>query len=115
MDCTLDIKSTLQRIRTENDTLQAFVQIAPDPTTPIPPSSPQRPFGGLAIAIKDLIDTADFPTAYGSCIYQGHQPKADAAIVAELKRLGAVVVGKTATTEFATSSPTATRNPRRLT
>ena len=66
---------------------------------------------GVPVAIKDVFDTADLPTAYGSEIYRGHQPAADAAAVALLRRAGAVVVGKTKTAEFACMHATDTRNP----
>jgi amidase len=66
---------------------------------------------GLPIGVKDLIDTADFPTAYGSPLYRGHRPARDAACVAALRRWGAIVLGKTVTTEFAVYSPGKTRNP----
>lgn len=98
----------LGRIRRENQVLKAFVHIAPDS-----PSSPGAgPLSGIAVAIKDLIDTADFPTGYGSPIYARHRPSVDAAIVTALKESGAFIVGKTTTTEFATWPPTPTLNPR---
>lgn len=67
---------------------------------------------GLPIGVKDLIDTVDMPTGYGSPIYEGHRPVADAACVAACRDAGAVVMGKTVTTEFATFKPGVTRNPR---
>lgn len=67
---------------------------------------------GLPIGVKDLMDTADLPTAYGSPIYAGHRPQSDAAVVAATRDAGAVVLGKTVTTEFATYQPGPTRNPR---
>ena len=66
---------------------------------------------GIPVGIKDVIDTAELPTEYNSPIYRGHRPKADAACVMELKRAGAVILGKTATTEFANNHPAPTRNP----
>lgn len=69
---------------------------------------------GLPLAVKDLFDTFDMPTGYGSPIYDGHQPRADAACVALCREQGAVVIGKTVTTEFATFEPGMTRNPHRL-
>jgi amidase len=67
---------------------------------------------GLPVGIKDLIDTADFPAAYGSPIYRGHRPARDAACVRALREAGAIVLGKTVTTEFAVYTPGKTRNPR---
>jgi Asp-tRNA(Asn)/Glu-tRNA(Gln) amidotransferase A subunit family amidase len=67
---------------------------------------------GLPIGVKDLMDTADMPTTYGSPIYAGHRPRVDAACVAASRAAGAVIMGKTITTEFATFQPGPTRNPR---
>ena len=69
------------------------------------------PLLGVPVAIKDVFDTADMPTAYGSEIYRGHRPLADATAVALLRAAGAVVVGKTKTAEFACMHATDTRNP----
>jgi Asp-tRNA(Asn)/Glu-tRNA(Gln) amidotransferase A subunit family amidase len=66
---------------------------------------------GLPIGVKDLIATADMPTTYGSPIYAGHQPAHDASCVALARAAGAVILGKTVTTEFATFEPNPTRNP----
>jgi Asp-tRNA(Asn)/Glu-tRNA(Gln) amidotransferase A subunit family amidase len=73
--------------------------------------APRGPLHGIPIAVKDLIDTFDMPTAYGSPIYRGHRPAADAACVAIARAAGAVVLGKTVTTEFATFTPGKTANP----
>ncbi len=70
------------------------------------------PLRGIAVGIKDIIDTSDFPTEMGSPIYRGWQPRADAPVVALLKQAGATIIGKTTTTAFASSDPTATLNPR---
>ncbi len=66
---------------------------------------------GVPVAVKDLIDTADMPTAYGSKIFAGHQPKKDAWIVQRLREVGATIFGKTVTTEFAWRDPGLTVNP----
>lgn len=72
------------------------------------------PLKGVPVGIKDIFDTADLPTAYGSPIYRDHQPAADAACVALARAGGAIVIGKTVTTEFAANNPAATRNPCNL-
>ncbi len=72
---------------------------------------PRGPLHGVPIAVKDLIDTSDMPTGYGSAIYRGHLPAADAACVALARAAGAVVLGKTVTTEFAAFTPGKTANP----
>jgi amidase len=69
------------------------------------------PLHGVPVAIKDIIDTADMPTCHGSVIHAGRRPERDAACVAALRRAGAVILGKTVTTEFATFRPDKTRNP----
>jgi Asp-tRNA(Asn)/Glu-tRNA(Gln) amidotransferase A subunit family amidase len=69
------------------------------------------PLHGIAIAVKDLIDTVDMPTGYGSPIYDGNRPAADASCVALARAAGAVVLGKTVTTEFAAFFPGKTANP----
>src|SRR4029077_11640592 len=66
---------------------------------------------GIAVGIKDIIDTADFPTGMGSSIYRGFRPRADAPVVMLLKQAGATIIGKTTTTAFAANDPTATLNP----
>ena len=67
--------------------------------------APRGPLHGMPVGIKDVIDTADLPTSFGSPIYEGHQPARDADCVAWLREQGAVVLGKTVTTEFATYEP----------
>lgn len=69
------------------------------------------PLAGVPLAVKDNIETAGLPTSYGSPIYEGHRPRADAACVAQAKAAGLVVLGKTVTTEFAYYSPGKTTNP----
>ncbi len=71
----------------------------------------QTALSGVPVAVKDLVDTADMPTTYGSAIYAGHRPARDAWIVQRLRDAGAVIFGKTVTTEFAWRDPGATVNP----
>jgi Asp-tRNA(Asn)/Glu-tRNA(Gln) amidotransferase A subunit family amidase len=70
------------------------------------------PLHGLPIGVKDIMDTADMPTAYGSPIYTWHRPAWDAACVAAARAAGGVMLGKTVTTEFAAYNPAGTVNPR---
>ena len=70
------------------------------------------PLRGIAVGIKDIIDTADLPTEMGSAIYKGNRPRADAPVVMLLKQAGATIAGKTTTTAFAANDPTPTLNPR---
>lgn len=69
------------------------------------------PLAGVPIVLKDIIDTADTPTQYGSSIYLGHQPAADAALVARLRSAGSTIVGKGVTAEFGIRTPRETTNP----
>jgi Asp-tRNA(Asn)/Glu-tRNA(Gln) amidotransferase A subunit family amidase len=66
---------------------------------------------GVPVGVKDIIDTCDMPTAYGSPIYAGHRPRRDAACVALSRRAGAIVMGKTVTAEFAVVHPGKTVHP----
>lgn len=73
--------------------------------------SEKLPLAGIAIGIKDIIDTADMPTEYGSAAFVANRPVKDAAIVTQLKAAGALMMGKTVTTEFASQFAGATVNP----
>lgn len=66
---------------------------------------------GVPVGIKDIIDTAELPTENGSSLFEGRQADGDAAVVRQLKAAGAVIVGKTVTTELAFFGPGKTRNP----
>ncbi len=69
------------------------------------------PLAGIPVGIKDIIDTADMPTTYGSEVYPEHQPAMDAACVALVRAAGGTVLGKTVSTEFAYFQPGGTANP----
>jgi amidase len=73
------------------------------------------PLGGVPFGVKDIIDTFDMPTEWGTPIHQGRQPERDAACVALSRKAGGVLLGKTVTTEFANLHPGPTRNPHDLT
>jgi Asp-tRNA(Asn)/Glu-tRNA(Gln) amidotransferase A subunit family amidase len=96
-------------IDAQENAIGAFVRRAKNPR-----AQTAGPLRGIAMGIKDIIDTADMPTEMGSAIYKEWQPRADASVVMALKAAGATVVGKTTTTGFASMDPTATRNPRNL-
>lgn len=66
---------------------------------------------GILVGIKDVIDTADMPTSYGSALYEGHRPAQDAEVVQLLRAAGAIIAGKTVSTEFAYFSAGKTSNP----
>ncbi len=69
------------------------------------------PLHGVPVGVKDIIDTKDFPTEYGSPIFSGRSPAEDATLVAKLREAGAIIIGKTVTTEFAVMHPGKTVNP----
>jgi Asp-tRNA(Asn)/Glu-tRNA(Gln) amidotransferase A subunit family amidase len=103
------IAQSLEAIDAHDAAIGAFVRLAKTPR-----AENAGPLRGIAVGVKDIIDTADMPTEMGSVIYRGWQPRADAAAVMALKAAGATVVGKTATTGFASMDPAGTRNPRNL-
>ena len=102
------IDQAMAAISARDGEIGAFVRTAVDA------KAGTGPLAGIAVGVKDIFDTADFATEMGSPIYAGWRPKADAPIVAALKRLGATVAGKTVTTPFASMDPAGTRNPRNL-
>jgi Asp-tRNA(Asn)/Glu-tRNA(Gln) amidotransferase A subunit family amidase len=101
------IAQSLEAIGADDKTIGAFVCRAKTVD-----GASAGPLRGIAVGIKDIIDTSDFPTEMGSSIYRGWRPRADAPVVAILKQAGATIVGKTTTTAFASRDPTATLNPR---
>jgi Asp-tRNA(Asn)/Glu-tRNA(Gln) amidotransferase A subunit family amidase len=103
------LAESLAAIDAQEGTIKAFVNRAKNPR-----AQTKGPLRGIAVGIKDIIDTADLPTEMGAAIYRGHQPRGDAPVVTQLKQAGATVVGKTTTTAFAANDPTPTLNPRNL-
>jgi Asp-tRNA(Asn)/Glu-tRNA(Gln) amidotransferase A subunit family amidase len=105
------LRERFERIRELDWQLEAMIAVA-DPDMAMQALDAARgPLSGLPVAIKDIFDTHDLVTAYGSPIYAGHRPASDATIVTLLRRQGAVSIGKTVTCEFAYMAPTPTRNP----
>jgi Asp-tRNA(Asn)/Glu-tRNA(Gln) amidotransferase A subunit family amidase len=100
------VAQSVEAIAAGDKVLGAFVCHDPSVT-----AAKEGPLRGIAVGIKDIIDTADFPTEMGSPIYRGFRPRGDAPVVAMLKRAGATIIGKTTTTAFAANDPTATVNP----
>jgi Asp-tRNA(Asn)/Glu-tRNA(Gln) amidotransferase A subunit family amidase len=101
------IAQSVEAIDTHEKAIGAFVCRAENPR-----AQGTGPLRGIAVGIKDIIETSDLPTEMGSPIYRGFRPRADAPVVMLLKQAGATVAGKTTTTAFASVDPTATRNPR---
>jgi Asp-tRNA(Asn)/Glu-tRNA(Gln) amidotransferase A subunit family amidase len=69
------------------------------------------PLHGLPVGVKDVFDTSDMPSEYGSALFKGRRPRVDASAVAVLRQAGAVIIGKTVTSEFGMYHPSETRNP----
>ena len=105
------MEACLDRIDQREDERHVFVYFAPEAASRAASRPRPGPLAGLPIGVKDVLDTADMPSQYGSPIWQGWQPKADCGAVAAARAAGAVVVGKTVTTEFATRTPGPTTNP----
>ncbi len=109
------LRATFERIDERETDIHAFVHVdqplALAQARALDAGPWRGPLHGLPLGVKDLIDTADLPTAYGSSVYTSHRPAADAAVVALCREAGAVVAGKTVSTEFAYFHPGATRNP----
>src|SRR6202035_4726996 len=98
----------LQRIRELEPSIHAWVTVQPErPTADGPP--PEIPFG-----VKDIVESENMATEYGSPLYKGRVGSKDAAIIREIRSRGAILLGKTVTTAFAYRSPGPTRNPRNL-
>jgi Asp-tRNA(Asn)/Glu-tRNA(Gln) amidotransferase A subunit family amidase len=112
------VTSCLERIAARETDVAAWAHL--DPSQALAEArrcDKQRPrslLHGVPVGVKDIIDTADMPTAYGSTLYAGHRPSADAACIALLRSAGMVVLGKTVTTEFAFRAAGKTRNPHNL-
>jgi Asp-tRNA(Asn)/Glu-tRNA(Gln) amidotransferase A subunit family amidase len=116
------VKACLKRIEDTDGQLHAWAYLNPEFALTQAAELDQvrlngRPLGplhGVPVGLKDIIDTKDMPTERGTAIFKGRQPDADAGIVERLQEAGAVILGKTATTEFAFMHPTNTRNPHNV-
>jgi Asp-tRNA(Asn)/Glu-tRNA(Gln) amidotransferase A subunit family amidase len=109
------VRACLARIEAREPLIGAWAHLDPDralaQARARDAEPPRGPLHGVPVGIKDIFDTADLPTAYGSPIYAGHRPDRDAVCVQRLRDAGAVILGKTVTTEFALFHPGKTRNP----
>src|SRR5690606_2991722 len=103
------VRSCLECIEEKNEGLAAFVaydrDFALEQARAADRASPRKVLQGIPFAVKDVIETRDFDTAYGSSIYAGHRPRGDAACVIGAREHGGVLLGKVATGEFATQTP----------
>jgi amidase len=114
--CEAVARACLDRIAEREPAVQAWQYLDADSVIAQARALDRRgssgPLHGVPFGVKDIIDTHDMPTAYGSPIYQGHHPASDAACVALARQAGGIVMGKTVTTEFANVFPGKTRHPR---
>jgi Asp-tRNA(Asn)/Glu-tRNA(Gln) amidotransferase A subunit family amidase len=104
----------LARIAEREPVIRAFSFFDPEYARKQAANTRPGSLQGLPIGVKDVLDTADMPSQYGSPIWKGWRPKADSAPVAWARAAGAVFYGKTVTTEFATRKPGPTGNPHNL-
>ncbi len=112
-------EACLARVREVDDKVQAWAFL--DPAHALNQArardqerregQPTGPLHGVPVAVKDIIDTEDMPTEDGSVLHAGRTPAHDATVVAMLRAAGAIIFGKTVTTELATYAPGKTRNP----
>ncbi len=109
------VAECLERIQAREPEIRAWAYVDPEhalaQARALDRMPPRGPLHGVPIGIKDVLDTHDMPTEYGSSVYKGFRPKEDSNIVAALRRAGAVILGKTRTTEFASPIPVGVRNP----
>ncbi len=105
------MEACLARIAAREPAVRAFAHH--DPAQALRAAQAARPgrLHGIPVGVKDVLDTADMPSGYGSPIWDNHHPRADAAAVAWTRAEGGIIAGKTVTTEFATRTPGPTANP----
>ncbi len=109
------LRDCLARIEAREPEVRAFVHLDAEAALAqaraLDAGPVRGPLHGLPLAVKDIFDTADVPTEMGSPIFAGNRPRVDAAAVALCRAAGAVVIGKTVTTELANMTAGVTRNP----
>jgi len=114
--CEALAAANIDRIRQREDTVGAWAYLDPDEVMKrareLDRTRPMGPLHGIPVGIKDVLDTVDFPTAYGSPIYGGYRPGWDASCVSLIRASGGIIMGKTVTAELATYFPGKTANPR---
>ena len=116
------VTSCLEAIRQRDGKVQAWAYVdrrgalrqAESLAKEVQTSGPRSPLHGIPVGVKDIFDTSDMPTEWGAEPFVGRKPDGDAALVAQLRKLGAIVLGKTHTTAFAYFDPAPTRNPLNL-
>lgn len=112
----------LDRIDRQEPEVQAWIHLDPEHAVAQAKAADARqrageqlgPLHGVPVAIKDIFDTCDYPTEWGSSLLAGRRPDEDSAVVERLRGAGAIILGKTVTTEFASFAPGPTCNPHDL-
>ena len=110
-------RACLERIEERNEQVLAFTAVDAQWSLDQARAADRNPVGplrGIPFAVKDVLDTRHLVTAYGSPIYTEHRPQTDAACVVRVREYGGLILGKVATSEFATQTPSQTRNPLNL-
>lgn len=105
------VEASLDAIAAQDGTVEAFEAVGKRDALLAEAEAAKGPLAGIAVGVKDIFDTAGLPTTYGSPIYEGYLPRTDAAMVSMMRGAGAVVAGKTVSTEFAFLNPARTKNP----
>ncbi|MDO9382411.1 MAG: amidase [Hyphomicrobiaceae bacterium] len=113
------VSGCLQRISEREDAVAAWAHLDQDyalqqasaADAAVASGKPLGALHGVPVGVKDIIDTSDFPTENGTPAFAGRRPQTDAAVVTALRAAGAVILGKTVTTELAFFGPGKTRNP----
>ena len=112
------VTACLERIHAREDQVKAWAWLDPEQVLAQARACDERPattpVHGVPVGVKDIINTVNMPTCYGSQVYAGHYPAEDAECIRLLQRAGAVIMGKTVTTEFAFYAPGKTANPHAL-
>jgi Asp-tRNA(Asn)/Glu-tRNA(Gln) amidotransferase A subunit family amidase len=117
--CEAVTSACLDRIAAREGEVHAWAYVDPDKALvdarALDRAGPRGPLAGVPFGVKDIVDTFDMPTEWGTPIHKGRQPERDAACVALSRKAGALLLGKTVTTEFANLHAGPTRNPHDLT
>ena len=116
------VEQCLERIHQRETEVQAWTYLAEAEarsqaqqlTQELLTDNPRSPLHGIPFGVKDIYDTSDMPTEWGTSVHRGRIPTKDAALVTQLKKAGAIVLGKTHTTAYAYFDPAPTRNPHNL-
>ena len=116
------VDACIERVAEREPDVQAWVHLDPEHVRAQARAADEQrregraagPLNGIPVGLKDIIATADMPTQNGCAAFKGHQPERDAGCVSQLRAAGAVIMGKTVTTELATHVPNKTRNPHNI-